>query len=326
MHTPHKPPAGPVVFLSEPMDRARGLSRDGSVIARELADCGLTVYRPATTWSGGQHHPVLVEDINRKALNSADCVVADFRSGAPTIGVPMEIEWARAHDIPVVAVWPEGHPLSVSLLAAGVHWADGNADAVARASDLAVRHWRLARANYQDRPSYLRVVLSDPDAPAPQQAYGDDAGYDLVTDETVVIPPHTFADVPSTVVGIQPPRGTWGLIVGRSSTLRKRGLLVNSGVIDYGWRGPLFAGVFNLTGDPVIVNKGERLAQYILIPTVESHLTQVDGHDALAHHPRGLAGFGSSGGHGQADTHQANPVHVATATPPGGNSLGAFTG
>lgn len=316
MTTRTTPPTAPFVFLSEPIDLAAGPSRAGAAIARDLGDMGLTVYRPATCWKGGQHNPLIVEHLNRQALAKADCVVVVANTGCPSIGVWMEVEYAASHDVPVVVLWADSQPRSVSLQATpGVHWTDNTVEAVSTAQAQAVRHWNRPRPSGSDH--LLKVVLTHADEygilddPEPEKAYDDDAGYDLITSVTTVIPPHTFADVPSTVAGIEPPTGTWGFIVGRSSTLRKRGLLVNAGVIDYGWRGPLFAGVFNLTDSPVIVNKGERLAQYILIPTVRAELVPVD-QAGLGHHPRGTNGFGSSGGHGQADAAQANPLRGET--------------
>lgn len=311
--TPRKPIAqtAPLAYIAEPIDQAAGPSHLGAAIARELADTGVTTYRPATTWRGGQHNPLLVEHLNRQALSRADVVIVLAHTNTASVGTWMEAEWALAHDIPVVVIWPLDKPRSVSLQAAGVHWADNQADLLATGSDLAYRHHNRPRTGDD---LHLKVVLTEhPEIPMaddaePEKAYDDDAGYDLITSVTTAIPPHTFADVPSTVAGIEPPRGTWGLVVGRSSTLRKRGLLVNQGVIDYGWRGPLFAGVFNLTDQPVIVNRGERLAQYILVPTVQSLLIPVN-QQMLGHHPRGTNGFGSSGGHGLADRAEANPVH-----------------
>lgn len=311
MSTAPRTPAGPIVYYAEAMDRSAGPARHAYQLCRHLGDQGLTVYRPATTWHGGQHHPLFTEHINRQALSRADVVIADFLEDVPTIGVPMEIQWAVDHDIPVVALWPDVRPRSVSLQAAGVRFVPTTADALADAADLAYQHHRRTPAA---DPTLLRVVLTGEPfcaGPEPEKAYGDDAGYDLVVSETTVIPPHTFADVPSTVAAIQPPPGTWGLILGRSSTLRKRGLMVNSGVIDFGWRGPLFAGVFNLTDEVVIVHQGERLAQYILVPVVPSQLVTYPSADELAYHPRGVRGFGSSGGHGAHDGQQANPVHPA---------------
>lgn len=294
----HNPPTAPLVYIAEPVDLARGPSHDGAVIARELADCGVTCYRPVTTWSGGQHNPALVEKINRDMLSRADAVVAIGTTGVSSIGTWMEVEQARVRDIPVIVRWHATTPKSVSLQAAGVLWADTNTDAVALGSDLAfIHHKRLNRPNRD-----LRVVLSTindegiVDDPEPEQAYPDDAGFDLVVSADTAIPPNEFVDVPTTVVGIQPPDGTWGLIIGRSSAMRKRHLRVLLGVIDFGWRDRLLVGVENTTNGEIVVRRGERIAQYILIPTVPTHLVPVN-REMLAYHPRGANGFGSSGGH-----------------------------
>lgn len=126
----------------------------------------------------------------------------------------------------------------------------------------------------------------------PLQERSGDAGADLYVSEAVTIEPGEFVDVESGL-RVQLPAGHWGRITGRSSTLRKRGLLVSEAVIDNGYIGSLYVGVFNLSPQPVYVAVGERLAQLILHPIVHARaeaadvLFSVDG--------RGTAGFGSSG-------------------------------
>ena len=124
-----------------------------------------------------------------------------------------------------------------------------------------------------------------------------DAGLDLFVSEPVVIEPGQFVDVPCSVaVGL--PAGWWGLITGRSSTMRSRGLLVTQGVIDTGYRGLLFAGVYNLSDEPVAVAAGERLAQLILLPNVRSRRVgrlRLRRVWQLGETVRGVGGFGSTG-------------------------------
>ena len=93
-----------------------------------------------------------------------------------------------------------------------------------------------------------------------QRAYQADAGIDLYVQASEeravvegrgftgawVIGPGEFVDLPLGV-SVRLPEGHWGMLTGRSSTLRQRGLLVNQGIIDNGYTGPLFAGVWNLT-------------------------------------------------------------------------------
>jgi dUTP pyrophosphatase len=128
---------------------------------------------------------------------------------------------------------------------------------------------------------------------APTKAYADDAGFDLYCDENIVIGPSTFVDVPLGVA-IKVPEGTWGLLTGRSSTLRKHGLMVAQGVIDCGYTGPLFAGVWNMTDKPIQIERGMRLVQYILIHNASLNV-EAQEVDELPQTERGDSGFGSSG-------------------------------
>lgn len=127
----------------------------------------------------------------------------------------------------------------------------------------------------------------------PMRAHHDDAGLDMYVSERVVIKPGEFVDVPSGIA-VELPVGTWGLIQGRSSTLRKRGILVNPGVIDVGYRGPLFSGCWNLGRETQILEVGERVAQLIIIANVTEMVKVVEA-DELSEHERGSNGFGSSG-------------------------------
>jgi dUTP pyrophosphatase len=74
--------------------------------------------------------------------------------------------------------------------------------------------------------------------------------------------------------------------------LRKRGLFVFEGIIDQGYRGPLFVFVENKTSEEVIVWEGSRIAQIIVQPIVQPALVKVE---ALDDSERGAKGFGSSG-------------------------------
>ena len=126
----------------------------------------------------------------------------------------------------------------------------------------------------------------------PTRGYDDDAGLDLYAAYDYEIGPNEFVDVASGVK-IDIPNGLWAMITGRSSTLRKKGLLVNPGVIDAGWTGELFAGVKNLTDHTVEVSAGDRLAQLILLPAPVIGLEPVWG--KVPTKERGENGFGSTG-------------------------------
>ena len=132
-----------------------------------------------------------------------------------------------------------------------------------------------------------------------------DVGWDLEAMEDVVIPPMQAADVP--VNGrLALPRGVWAEVRARSSIAR-RNLYVESGIIDTGYRGPLFVLVRNMAlptipeyaygdlEDPrtVVINAGERVGQLIFhlvaaIWTVEVAEVSIDTE-------RAEDGFGSTG-------------------------------
>ena len=127
----------------------------------------------------------------------------------------------------------------------------------------------------------------------PQRYYPGDAGFDLVCSEDVKVGFRAFVDVPCGVSVALPP-GVWALIIGRSSTLRQRELMVAPGVIDNGWRGPLFAGVWNLGRTPTEVRAGDRVAQLIPFPLTAAELA-LERVGELPPGDRGDAGFGSTG-------------------------------
>ena len=128
---------------------------------------------------------------------------------------------------------------------------------------------------------------------APTKAYADDAGFDLYCDADMVIEPSTFVDIPLGVA-IKVPEGTWGLLTARSSTLRKHGLMVAQGIIDCGYTGPLFAGVWNMTTEPIRIEHGMRLVQYILMSNASLDVDAQEVNE-LPKTDRGASGFGSSG-------------------------------
>lgn len=124
----------------------------------------------------------------------------------------------------------------------------------------------------------------------PRRALPGDVGYDLFVSERVDVAPYGYAQVPTSVV-IELPARIWGMLVPRSSALR-RGLHGMTGIIDNGYRGEMFGGVFNLTPETICIMPGERIFQLILMPMTTLPLEQVA---SLSPSERGAVGFGSTG-------------------------------
>src|SRR6185437_891263 len=147
----------------------------------------------------------------------------------------------------------------------------------------------------------LAVVRLDQGLPLPSRAHDGDAGVDLYSAEDVQLAPGHRALV-RTGVAVAVPFGMVGLIHPRSGLASRLGLsIVNSpGTIDAGYRGEIKVALINLDpGTPIVVHRGDRIAQ-LLVQRVElPELVEVTSFDeaGLADTTRGDGGHGSSGGH-----------------------------
>jgi dUTP pyrophosphatase len=147
----------------------------------------------------------------------------------------------------------------------------------------------------------LAVVRLDRDLPMPSRAHDGDAGVDLFSAQDVELAPGHRALV-STGIAVAIPHGMVGLVHPRSGLAARVGLsIVNSpGTIDAGYRGEIKVALINLDPQqPIVVNRGDRIAQ-LLVQRVElPELVEVTSFDeaGLAETTRGAGGHGSSGGH-----------------------------
>ena len=125
----------------------------------------------------------------------------------------------------------------------------------------------------------------------PEKTYEDDAGLDLKSDSNVVIMPGHTAMI-KTGVRSQIPRGTVGLIKGRSG-LAKKGVTILGGVVDSGYRGEIAVMLANLGHEDVWIDKGDRIAQLVVL-SCDNDFELIEGVPE-ADTQRGENGFGSSG-------------------------------
>ncbi len=142
----------------------------------------------------------------------------------------------------------------------------------------------------------IDIVRIDKTLPLPTYNTAGAIACDLITRETTVIAPGEIALVPGNVI-VKIPEGYGLIIAPRSSLPRKKGLSFphSMGVIDADYHGPkdeLLVQVMNITKDPVTVERGERIAQALIIKLEKAEWVEVDDHGAAT---RG--GFGTTGSH-----------------------------
>lgn len=141
----------------------------------------------------------------------------------------------------------------------------------------------------------VNVKLLDPRAKAPVYGSPDAAGADLyaLTDAPVAIGPGQTVLI-HTGIALAIPRGYVGLVCARSGLASKQGLAPANkvGVIDADYRGELMVALHNHSGEPRVVECGDRVAQLLITPYLTAQFTPVEDLDDTR---RGAGGFGSTG-------------------------------
>ena len=119
------------------------------------------------------------------------------------------------------------------------------------------------------------------------------SGADLMSVETVEIRPFERLLV-NTGIRVSVPMGYEAQVRPRSGLSSKKGLtLVNAvGTVDSDYTGLVYASMINLSNEPQIIEKGERIAQLVIAPVEQANFIQVDTLDQTE---RGEGGFSSTG-------------------------------
>ncbi len=137
---------------------------------------------------------------------------------------------------------------------------------------------------------FLLIKFNVNDAMMPTKGSDESAGYDLYTNEGGRILPGQTR-LYNTGLSLKVPIGTYGRIAPRSG-LSNKSIMVNAGVIDRDYTGPVKIMLHNLSGDTYIVKKNDRIAQLILEKIETPNVNVVD---SLEDTTRGSGGFGSTG-------------------------------
>lgn len=136
-------------------------------------------------------------------------------------------------------------------------------------------------------------VMLDEGAIVPTRAHSADAGLDLYTPEGFM--PLSFGEVDNytvdTGVHMEIPEGYVGMLKSKSGLNVNRGV-ITEGVIDAGYTGSIKVKLYNLGEDIQYFQRGDKIAQLVILPIVTPALKLVD---KFAKTERGDNGFGSTG-------------------------------
>jgi len=138
----------------------------------------------------------------------------------------------------------------------------------------------------------------DADLPLPRRATPGSAGFDLAAalDKDLEVPAGARAEVPTGFAVAIPP-GYEGQMRPRSGLARRHGvMLINSpGTIDSDYRGELRVLLINTGDEPLLLRRGDRIAQLVVAPVIPVEWDEVASADELGATERGLGGFGHTG-------------------------------
>lgn len=140
----------------------------------------------------------------------------------------------------------------------------------------------------------LPITRIDDALPLPRYETPGAVAFDIYAREATTVGPGKLGFIPTNLI-VNIPEGHVLMLASRSSTPKKKGLLIPHGIglVDQDYCGPedeMKAQVYNFTDEPVTVARGERIAQAMLVPVAQCELAE---NELATQKSRG--GFGSTG-------------------------------
>lgn len=142
----------------------------------------------------------------------------------------------------------------------------------------------------------MQIVIKriDTELPLPRYHTSGAAAFDFYSRETMTISPKEIVRIPSNFIIATPP-GYFLMIAARSSLASKKGLMLANGIgiIDSDYAGEndeILISVYNFTDQPVIVERGERIAQGVFVKIEQGEWEEVERMET-----KDRGGFGSTG-------------------------------
>lgn len=137
------------------------------------------------------------------------------------------------------------------------------------------------------------------DVKDPVRAYSTDAGIDLFIPndfKSITLKIGDNVLIPSGI-RFKLPDNTAGVFFNKSS-IAKKGLIVGAQLVDSGYNGEVHIHLVKVTGEPVTINPGDKVAQMAVIPVLYSQLVQYNNEQyelTTKDLERKDKGFGSTG-------------------------------
>ncbi|MEH6357994.1 MAG: dUTP diphosphatase [Pseudomonadales bacterium] len=148
----------------------------------------------------------------------------------------------------------------------------------------------------------LQVKILDPrigsDIPLPHYATSGSAGLDLraCIDQEILLKPGQTELIPTGLAIYLENPNYAAMLLPRSGLGHKHGVVLGNlvGLIDSDYQGQLMVSCWNRGNTDYTINVGERIAQMVIVPVVQTEFELVDEFKATN---RGDGGFGHTGGH-----------------------------
>lgn len=144
-----------------------------------------------------------------------------------------------------------------------------------------------------------------PDVKTPTRSNPSDAGMDVYFcppkgEEGIMIPPLGKAKL-HTGIRVALPHGYALEVMNRGSMAANKGLLVGAHLVDAGYEGEIFIDLHNVSQLPQLIERGDKIAQFVVYPVVHVRLIETDDkeifqdQEPIVISDRGDGGFGSTG-------------------------------
>lgn len=138
----------------------------------------------------------------------------------------------------------------------------------------------------------VNIKRIDKSFPLPEYQTEGAVAFDLYSRIDATVQSKSLERLPTNII-IEIPKGYMLEVKDRSSTLKRKGLLVSTGYIDNDFHGEedeILLQVYNLTDNDVKIEKGERLGQGVFIKVDKAEWEEVEKMKEI-----GRGGFGTTG-------------------------------